>query len=216
MQPNLYIRHEKPTDYRAVEALHREAFWNLNVPGCNEHHLAHVLRSHPDFIPELDYVCELDGKIIANVMYTKSRLLNDNGGVTQILTFGPVGVLPEYQRRGVGKALLEKSFERAAQMGWPAIVIFGSPGNYVARGFKSCMKYNVCLQGGVFPTALLVRELQPGFFDGQRYRYEESDAYALDPRQTAAFDAQFPPKQPGYQPSQEDFYIHCRSILRKD
>lgn len=103
------IRNEQKSDYRKVEEIHRSAFWNLDVPGCNEHYLAHVLRGHEDFVPELDYVCELDGQVVANVMYTKSKLVDEEGGITEILTFGPIGVKPEFQRRGIGKALLDKS-----------------------------------------------------------------------------------------------------------
>lgn len=212
----MIIRLEQARDYRAVENLHREAFWNLSFPGCNEHHLAHILRAHSDFVPELDYVCELDGKVVGNVMYTKSRLIDMDGSIKQILTFGPLGVLPGYQRCGIGKALLEKSFEKAIEMGYPAIVIFGNPDNYVARGFKSCMKYNVCLEGDVYPAAMLVKELKKGFFDGHKYCFEESKAFELDERQTEAFDKQFPPKEKAYQPSQEEFYIHSHSIIRKE
>lgn len=89
------IRRETEADYRAVEELHRNAFWNVHVPGCCEHYLAHVLRKHPDFIPELDLVYELDGEIVGNVMYTKSELLEEGGNSTGILTFGPIGVAPE-------------------------------------------------------------------------------------------------------------------------
>ena len=58
------IRNETPADYRAVEELTRLAFWNVNMPGCDEHYLVHIMRSHPDFIPELDFVIEEDGKIV--------------------------------------------------------------------------------------------------------------------------------------------------------
>ena len=57
------------------------------------------------------------------------------------MTFGPVSVAPEHQRKGYGKMLLEHSFEKAKEMGYDVIVIFGSPANYVSRGFKSCKKY---------------------------------------------------------------------------
>ena len=58
---NIIIRKEEKRDHHAVEELTREAFWNLYVPGCNEHLLAHKLRKHPDFIPELNFIAEKDG-----------------------------------------------------------------------------------------------------------------------------------------------------------
>lgn len=207
------IRRETEADYRAVEELHRNAFWNVHVPGCCEHYLAHVLRKHPDFIPELDLVYELDGEIVGNVMYTKSELLEEGGNSTGILTFGPIGVAPEYQRRGIGKALLEASFDIAAGLGYPAIAIFGDPDNYVARGFRSCKRYNVCLEGDVYPAALLVKELKPGFFDGRKLVFRESPAYEIQERDAEAFDAGFPPKEKAFRPSQETFFILSHSTI---
>ena len=207
------IRRETAADYRAVEELHRNAFWNVQVPGCSEHYLAHVLRKHPDFIPELDLVYELDGEIAGNVMYTKSELLEEGGNSTGILTFGPIGVAPEYQRRGIGKALLEASFDIAAGLGYPAIAIFGDPDNYVARGFRSCKRYNVCLEGDVYPAALLVKELKPGFFDGRKLFFRESPAYEIQERDAEAFDAGFPPKEKAFRPSQETFFILSHSTI---
>lgn len=211
---DLMIRNEQIRDYRTVEEIHRDAFWNLSVPGCNEHYLAHILRQHEDFVPELDYVCELDGQVMANVMYTKSRLVDEQGNSTEILTFGPIGVKPEFQRQGIGKALLEKSFVEAVKMGYKAIVIFGNPDNYVARGFKSCKKFQVCVEGDVFPTALLVKELQKDFFDGRKYYFHESSVFEIDESAVEEFDKGFEYKEKAWQPSQEEFYIHSHSVLR--
>lgn len=208
------IRNEQEKDYRKVEELHRKAFWNLNVPGCNEHYLAHILREHRDFIPELDYVYELDGQIMANVMYTKSKLVDERKNVAESLTFGPISVNPEFQRKGIGKALLEKTFDKAVKMGYKAIVILGNPDNYVGRGFKSCKRYNVCLEGDIFPTALLVKELEPGFFDGRKYYFYESPVFEIDENLADEFDKFFEPMEKSFQPSQEEFYILSNSVMR--
>lgn len=209
------IRLETPADYRAVENLTREAFWNQNVPGCDEHYLVHTMRDHADFISELAFVLERDGVIIGNIMYTKARLIDREGNVKPCLTFGPISVAPEHQQRGYGKMLIDHSFKAAAEMGYEAVVIFGNPDNYVARGFKSSRKYNVCLEGDRFPAALLVKELKDGVLDGRRWYFHESsfgDACA-DEEAMAAFDAAFPPKDKRWQPSQEEFYIHSHSSI---
>ncbi len=213
---NIIIRLETPADYRAVEALTREAFWNQYVPGCNEHYFVHVMREHPDFVPELAFVLEQDGEIIGNVMYTKSRLVDRAGEEKTILSFGPVCIHPAYQRRGYSKYLLEHSFAKAQELGYDAIVIFGSPANYVGRGFVSCQKHNICLEGDYVPMALLCKELKNGAFDGRRWYFHESTASAPceDEAAVAAFDAQFPHKEKGWKPSQEEFYIHCRSGMK--
>ena len=111
------IRNETPADYRTVETLTREAFWNQNHPGCEEHYFVNQMRSHPDFIPELAFLLELDGQLIGNVMYTRSWLLDDRDDRKTILTFGPVSVHPDYQRKGYGKQLLEHSFAVARELG---------------------------------------------------------------------------------------------------
>lgn len=212
---SLTIRRETWEDYREVEVLIREAFWNQYVPGCMEHFLAHVMRDHEDFIGELDLVAEMDGRIVGSVMYTKSRLVDEAGVEKEILTFGPFSVLPEFQRRGIGKALLEYSFGRAMELGYEAIVIFGSPGNYVSRGFKSCKRFHVCLENQIYPCAMLVKELREGFFDGRIWRYRESPVYQIDEKAAQDFDRGFEPMEKRIKPSQEEFYIYSHSIIRE-
>ncbi len=216
MTNNDYIlRLETEKDYFEVENLAREAFWNLSKPGCDEHYFIHCMRSHKDFIPELDYVIELDGKVIGCVMYCKSRLVDEQGNEKQIVTMGPLCVLPQYQRKGFSKLLLEHTFKIAEEMGYDTVVNFGNPDNYVARGYKSCKKFNVCFEGDVFPAALLVKELKEGALDGRKWFYHPCDADkpCEDLEALEEFDAQFPPKQKAWQPSQEEFYIHSHSAI---
>lgn len=210
----LVIRNEIEQDYRIVENMTREAFWNQYVPGCDEHYVVHVMRKHPDFVPELDFVAELDGRIVGNVMYTKSRLTDENGQEKMILTFGPISVEPAFQRQGISRRMLEASFEKAIEMGYEAIVIFGHPGNYVSRGFKSCKKYNICLENNVYPTAMLVKELKEGFFDGRKWCFHESSACEIDDEEARKFDELFSYKEKKYQTSQEEFYIYSHSAIR--
>lgn len=210
------IRLEATKDYREVENLAREAFWNLSVPGCDEHYFIHILRQHEDFIPALDFVLEIDGKIIGSIMYSKAKLVDENGIEKHILTMGPICIHPAYQRKGYGKILLEYTFDKAMALGYDTIINFGNPDNYIARGYKSCKKYNVCLKGDVFPAALLVKELKKDVFDGRKWYYQESAVTELlgDEKKIEEFDAQFPPKVKQWRPSQEEFYIHSHSILR--
>lgn len=208
------IRNETENDFAVVEHILRESFWNLYVPGCDEHYLAHIMREHPDFIPELDFVIELNGQVIGTVMYTKSELIDESGRSKQILTFGPICITPKYQRRGYGKALLEYSFHKATAMGYDLIVIFGNPDNYVSREFKSCKKHNICLENGEYPFALLVKELKPAALDGRKWIYHESSVYCFDSVEAQKFDALFEPKERKYQPSQEAFYIQSHSVMQ--
>ena len=122
---------------------------------------------------------------------------------------------PDYQRKGYGKTLLEYTFKKAMELGYDTIVNCGNPDNYVARGYKSCKKYNVCFEGDVYPTALLVKELCTGAFDGRKWFYYPSNAEepCNDTEAVEKFDKLFTPKEKAWQPSQEEFYIHSHSVI---
>ena len=76
---NITIRLETKDDYRAVEDLTREAFWNIYRPGCMEHYVLHCYRDDPAFVPELDFVMERDGELIGQVIYVRSEIDCDDG-----------------------------------------------------------------------------------------------------------------------------------------
>ena len=208
------IRNEKEADYKKVEEITRKAFYNQYIPGCTEHYLVHIMRNHEDFIPELDFVIEVDGQVIGNIMYTKAKLVDENKNEKQILTFGPISILPEYQRKGYGKMLMEHSFRKAEELGYDTIVIFGSPSNYVGRGFKSCKKYNVGMENGTYPAAMLVKQLKPDALDGRRWSYYDSPIMQIDEKKAEEFDNTFPKMKKETKPSQEEFYILSNATLQ--
>lgn len=208
------IRNETEKDYDIVEKITREAFYNIYVPGCFEHYLVHIMRSHEDFIKELDFVIELDGEIIGNIMYTKAFLIDEFGTKKDILTFGPLCIKPEYQRKGYGKMLMEYSFEKAIKLGYDVVVIFGSPANYVSSGFISCKKCNICLEGDKYPTAMLVKELKSDSLNGKKWYYHDSPVMAINEEEAAAYDDTLEKMEKRHQPSQEDFYIMSHSFIQ--
>ena len=112
-EKNLIIRLETKDDYRAVENLTRESFWNVYRPGCMEHYVLHCLRDDPAFVPELDFVMELNGELIGQVIYVRSEIDCDDGRTLPIMTFGPIGIAPAYKRQGYGKQLLDYSMKKS-------------------------------------------------------------------------------------------------------
>lgn len=209
----LNIRNERESDYKNVEDITRKAFYNVYVPGCMEHYLVHIMRGHEDFIPELDFVIEVDGQTVGNIMYTKSKLTDEGGTEKEIVTFGPVSILPKYQRKGYGKMLIEHSLKRAAELGYEAVVIMGSPANYVGSGFQCCRKYNVCVEKGKYPAAMLVKELKPGTLDGRLWFYSDSPVMNVDEREAQAFDDGLEKMEKKWMPSQEAFYIMSHAFV---
>ena len=212
----LNIRNETEQDYQRVEEITRKDFYNLYVPGCMEHYLIHIMRQHEDFLPELDFVMELDGLVIGNIMYTKATLTDEQGNKKEILTFGPICILPDYQRMGYGKMLMEHSFRRASELEYDTIVIFRSPANYVGRGFQCCMKYNICLENGKYPAAMLVKELKPHTLDGRKWVYHDSPVMSIDKQAAQKYDDSLEKMEKKYRPSQDEFYIMSHSYVEPD
>ncbi|MEE1101104.1 MAG: N-acetyltransferase [Agathobacter sp.] len=207
----MIIRNEEEKDYRIVEEMIKKAFWNLSVPGCNEHYFAHQVRESEDYIPELDFVIEEDGKIIGHILYVKAKFIATDGTEKQILSFGPFTIHPDYQRKGYGRKLLNHSFEVAKEMGYDTVAIFGNPENYACYGFRNCKRYNVCLEENVYPVALLVKELEENVLNGKTWKYIESPAHAIDESGFEEFDSTFEQMEKGYSYTQELFYIYSRS-----
>lgn len=125
-EDKIIIRNETKEDYRKVENLTREAFWNVYRPGCMEHYVLHCYRNNPAFVPELDFVMELNNELIGQVIYVRSEIDCDNGRKAPIMTFGPIGIAPEYKRQGYGKRLLDYSMEKAKETGVGALVVTGN------------------------------------------------------------------------------------------
>lgn len=211
----MIIRNERKEDIHIVENLIRDAFWNVHEPGATEHYLAHQMRSHKDFVNELNMVVEIDGKIVGSIMYTVGELVSEEGITKKCLSFGPIAVHPDYQRTGVGKALIEKTFELAKEIGYESVIIFGHPSNYVARGFVSCIKMNVCVGDGYFPTALLVKPLVDNAFDGKRWSFKESAACDFKISDAEEYDKLFPYREKKKLPCQEEFFIYSHSSVHE-
>ena len=214
LMKNVLIRNEKKEDYCAVENLVREAFYNLYIPGCIEHYLVHLMRGHEDFIPELDLVLETDeGRIIGCIMYTKAFLFDEDGNKKPILTFGPLCIHPEYQRRGYGRYLMECSFQKAISIGYDTVVIFGSPVNYVGSGFRSCHRFGVSVDGERYPAAMLVKELIPGTLGDRKWRYQDSPVMSVSREDALRYDDTLERKERLFLPSQEEFYIMSHAFI---
>lgn len=204
----LIIRQETPADYRAVEELTREAFWNVHGPGCDEHYLIHIMRAAPNFIPWLDLVAEIDGRPVGHIAYMMTQI-KDAGGAPlgNVLSFGPLSVLPEFQGKGVGSALICHSLKLARQAGHGAVIIYGDPRYYARFGFRCAERYDIMTAEGRFAAALLAIELQPGRLSGLSGRFHEDPIFHIDPAQAVAFDRGFSPKERGHRPSQDEFKV---------
>lgn len=189
----ILIRRETPADYRAVEELTRSAFWNHHVPGCCEHYLMHLLRADESFVPELSLVAEQGGKIVGAIAYTNARISGDDGCSHDVLSFGPISVLPALQRTGVGRLLIERSAALAAALGHCAVLIYGDPDYYCRFGFVPASEYGIATHDDCYAAALLALELVPGALGHCTGRFFEAAVYDVDEAAAEEFDRTFPP-----------------------
>ena len=205
---NLTIRNERKEDHRTVGQLIREAFWNLYVPGCNEHYIMHNLRKSSDFIPELDFVAETEGQIVGQIAYSRGLIKGKDADDKEVVTFGPVSVvLPAFQKRGIGSALITHTINLARDMGYPAICIYGDPRYYSRFGFRCAERYEIKTADDKFAVALQVLELRPGALNNVSGRFIESAAFEVGEAGFPQYDATFPFKEKKETDSQREFRL---------
>ena len=202
---DLNIRKESENDYRTVEEMVREVFWNLYVPGCSEHFVLHNLRNSSDFIPELDFVAEKEGQIVGQIVYSRGRLKYTQGAEKEVVSFGPVSVLPTFQKQGIGSGLITHTINLAREMGFPAICIYGDPRYYSRFGFRCAEKYEIKTADGKFAVALQVLELQRDALAKVPGRFIESAAFEVDEDECVQYDAAFPLREKAETDSQREF-----------
>ena len=195
---NLNIRNEKREDHREVENLVRESFWNVYRPGCLEHYVIHRLRDDEAFIPELDFVMELDGKLIGQNMFMKANIKADDGRDIPIMTMGPICITPELKRKGYGKILLDYSLEKAKEYGCKALCFEGNIDFYGKSGFELASKFGIRYHGlpeGEDASFFLCKELEDGYLNGITGEYTTPGGYFVSEEEAEEFDRNFPPKE---------------------
>lgn len=179
---NITVRLEEEKDYRRVEEVTRCAFaYEERIErgqiGCPyEHWMVHELRKR-DGIPALSLVAEIEGHIVGHIICSKAEVRTESL-ITPVLNMGPISVLPQYQRKGVGKALITDMLDRARKLGHGAILFFGRPEYYPQFGFKEASVFGITDSEGYNYPSFMGMELLPGYLEpvcgGKFY---ESDIY---------------------------------------
>ena len=194
----IIIRLEKKEEYREVENMVRESFWNVYRPGCMEHYVLNQLRNDPAFVPELDFVMEKDGKLIGQNMFMKAKIKADDGREIPIMTMGAICITPDLKRKGYGKHLLDYSLERARELGCGAVCFEGNIDFYGKSGFAPASTFGIRYHGlpeGEDASFFLGKELIPGYLDGITGEYATPQGYFVDKAEVEIFDKEFPVKE---------------------
>lgn len=205
MEGHVIVRLEKENEYREVENLVRESFWNVYRPGCLEHYVLHQLRHDPAFIPELDFVMTLEEVLIGQNMFMKAVIEADDGRSIPVMTMGPICITPELKRKGYGKILLDYSLEKAKELGCGALCMEGNIDFYGKSGFKEASEFGIRYHGledGQDASFFLCKELIPGYLDGVTGEYTTPAGYLVDEKEAEAFDKEFPYKEKKKLPGQ--------------
>lgn len=195
---NVMIRLEKKEEYRQVENLVRESFWNVYRPGCLEHYVLNQLRGDAAFVPELDFVMEKEGELIGQNVFMRAVIKADDGRDIPVMTMGPICIAPALKRKGYGKILLDYSLERAKALGCGAVCFEGNIDFYGKSGFRFASDFGIRYHGlpeGEDASFFLCKELITGYLDGVTGEYATPAGYFVDEAEAEEFDKQFPPKE---------------------
>lgn len=200
MKTNFTIRQEESKDFFTVENLVREAFWNVYQPGCDEHFIVNQYRDNPDFIKELSLVLELDNKIIGYIMFSKAQIDCDNGTKLDVVTFGPLAIHPDFQRKGFGKILVDYSLEKAKDLGYTCVFICGNGEFYGKSGFVPATTKGIRYADDPEDEALyfLCKELKESFLKDVYGIYHDPKGYFIPHEKPEAFEkyeSTFPKKE---------------------
>ena len=206
MNKNDYIiRLERKEEYRAVENLVRESFWNVYRPGCLEHYVLNQLREDEAFVSQLDFVMEKDGQLIGQTMFMHATIKADDGRDIPIMTMGPICIMPELKRQGYGKKLLDYSLKKAAEYGCGALCFEGNINFYGKSGFTFAREFGIRYHGlpeGADSSFFLCKELIPGYLSGVTGEYAPPQGYFVNEEAAEEFDKQFPYKEKQKLPGQ--------------
>ncbi len=201
------IRNESKKEERLVEEIVRESFWNHFQPGADEHFMLHNIRKSKCFIKELNFIAELDGEIIGHIVYTKSKLVDINKNIIETITFGPVCILPKYRFQGFGEKLINYSIQKAKEMGFLAIIIYGDPRYYHKFGFRCGERYDITNEDGKFAVALMALQLNTKFVLDIPKKFIESKDFKIDNDKLKTFDSTFIEREKGTSDFQKTFEL---------
>ena len=192
---NITIRPENAKDYFETEYITREAFWDVYHPGCMEHLVLHKLREAPGFVGELAFVaCDVK-RIVGNVVCSKAKVINDKKEEFEVLSMGPLSVLPEYQGKDIGSLLIKTIIKKAQELSYRGIVIYGNPDFYHRFGFVNAEKFGIMTSESENFDYFMALELSEGSLQGIKGNFYEDEAFNVNDEELEEFDKAFPYKE---------------------
>jgi putative acetyltransferase len=150
------IHQETEKDYPAVRKINESAFETTE-----EADLVDSLRNNPNYIPELSLVAEDEGEVIGHILFTPINII-DIEVDHKLIALAPMAVLPKYQKKGIGSALIKAGFEKAQELGYKAVIVLGHPGYYPRFGFVPAEQFDIHPPVEEWKEAFFAKELESG------------------------------------------------------
>ncbi|AFH47833.1 Putative acetyltransferase [Ignavibacterium album JCM 16511] len=192
---DLLIKQTSMEDFRITENITREAFWNVYKPGCNEHLVLHNLRKSQSNIKELDLVAFYNDQIVGHIISTKAMVVDSQYKEYEVLCVGPLSVLPNFQKKGIGGRLLKESIEIARSLGFRGMILFGNPDYYHRFGFRNAKEFEITTKDFQNFEPFMALELFEKAFIDVRGRFIEDESFNVNEDELNEFEKQFPYKE---------------------
>lgn len=193
MKPLIQPANQK--DFKITENITREAFWNVYKPGCDEHLVLNKLRNNKSYIGELDLVAIFEDGIVGHIISTKAKVIDAQNYAHVVLCLGPVSVLADFQKNGIGSKLINESIKVATELGFSVIILFGNPEYYHRFGFKNAELYGITTKDGQNLEPFMALEIQEGSLKNVHGKFFEDDCFTTNEAELAEFEKQFPYKE---------------------
>jgi len=193
----LIIRKTNRSEFRQTEHLTREAFWNLYQPGSTEHFVLHNFRKSKAWIEPLDRVALYGDKIVGHIISTKAQVIASDNTTHEVLHVGPFAVDPLFQNRGIGTKLFYDSIEKAKDLVFKGMILFGNPDYYPRFGFKNAKEYGITTKEGANFDPFMAMELQDNGLSNVHGKFYLDESAEICEEELLKFEEQFPYKEKG-------------------
>lgn len=140
-------------------------------------------------------VAFVENKIIGHILSTKAKIVDIQGNEHEILCVGPLSVLPDYQKKGIGSILLKHSIQTAKELGFSGIILFGNPDYYHTFGFRNAQQYGITTKDDQNFEAFMALELKNKVFETIRGRFFEDNAFKIKPEELVEFEKNYSYKE---------------------
>lgn len=192
---NLLVKQTNQNYFAITENITRESFWNVYKPGCSEHLVLHNLRKSKSYIKELDLVAFYSDQIVGHIISTKAKVVDSLNKEYEVLCVGPLSVLPDFQKKGIGGELMKESIKIAKRLGFRGMILFGNPGYYHRFGFRNAKEFEITTKDYQNFEPFMALELFENALTGVKGRFIEDESFNVNEDELNEYEKQFPYKE---------------------